>query len=135
MLGGEHCGVPAMNRVLSVAIGGAIGAVLRYLVQNWSLGRVGAAFPYGTLVVNVSGAFWIGLIMTFLLNHVHISPLWRVFLVTGILGGYTTFSALTWESYALWTQGVPLQSVLYTGGSFAGGMLALWIGVLVGRSL
>ena len=123
-----------MNRMLSVAIGGAIGAVLRYAVQNWTLGRMGAIFPYGTLLVNISGAFFIGLVMTFLLNHIHISPLWRVFLVTGIIGGYTTFSSLAWESFALFTQGTPVQSLLYTVGSFVGGMLALGVGVLLGRS-
>jgi CrcB protein len=122
-----------MNKVLAVAIGGSLGAVLRYAVQNWMLGRLGAAFPYGTLLVNITGAFGIGLLMTIFLNHLHISPVWRVFFVTGIMGGYTTFSALAWETYALFTKGEILQSVLYTIGSFAGGMTALLAGVFLGR--
>ncbi len=122
-----------MNRLMAVAIGGGLGAVLRYEVQNWSLGRVGAAFPYGTLLVNISGAFFIGLAMTVFLHHIHLSPVWRVFLVTGILGGYTTFSALAWETFALFTQGLPMQSALYAAGSFVGGMTALVIGAFLGR--
>jgi CrcB protein len=124
-----------MNRFFSVALGGSVGAVLRYSVQNWALGRLGAAFPYGTLLVNVTGGFLIGLLMTVFLHHVHISPVWRVFLVTGVLGGFTTFSALAWESYALFSKGEVLSSLLYTGGSFFGGMLALSMGVFLGRMI
>jgi CrcB protein len=121
-----------MNRAIAVAVGGGAGALLRYYIQNWALGRLGAAFPYGTLIVNISGAFLIGLFMTIFLNHLHISPVWRVFIVTGILGGFTTFSALTWESYALFEKGGIAQSLLYTGGSFFGGMIALLIGSFLG---
>jgi CrcB protein len=122
-----------MNKILSVAAGGGMGAVARYLVQNWALGKWGAAFPYGTLLVNITGAFGIGFIMTLFLNHLHISPSWRVFVVTGILGGYTTFSALAWETYALFAKGDILHSLLYTGASFLGGMAALGLGVWLGN--
>src|SRR5258708_35404489 len=123
------------TKVLAVAIGGAIGAVLRFYVQNWSLGRLGAIFPYGTIIVNLSGAFVIGMLMTVFLKHVHIAPAWRLFFVTGILGGYTTFSALTWETYALFEEGRALQALTYMGTSVFGGMLAVLAGVFLGRLL
>ncbi|SRR5258706_11927785 len=124
-----------MNRAIAVAVGGALGAVLRYHLQNWTFGRWGAGFPYGTLLINISGAFFIGMVMTVLLEHLHISPIWRVFLVTGILGGFTTFSALTWEAYALCMEGKALLGALYVGGSLLGGMLALLLGVFFGRMI
>src|SRR5438067_151750 len=109
-----------MNRVIGVALGGSAGALLRYYLQNWAMGRLGAAFSYGTMVVNISGGFFIGFLMAVFLHHVHISPLCRVFLVTGFLGGFTTFSAFTWEFYALLAKGQFLRSMLYAGGSLAG---------------
>ena len=121
------------TKVLAVALGGAIGATLRFYLQDWSLGRYGAAFPYGTLVVNLSGAFLIGLLMTIFLKHVHIAPAWRLFFITGILGGYTTFSALTLETYALFEEGLALQALVYLGASVFGGMITLLSGVYLGR--
>jgi CrcB protein len=121
------------TKVLAVAMGGAIGAVLRFYVQNWSLGRLGASFPYGTMMVNLSGAFVIGFLMTVFLKHVHIAPAWRLFFVTGILGGYTTFSALTWETYALFEEGQAIQALFYMGASILGGMMTLLAGVFLGR--
>jgi CrcB protein len=122
-----------MPRIFSVAIGGGLGAVLRYLVQGWTQNRLGASFPYGTLLVNISGALLIGLLMTVFLEHAEISPQWRVFLVIGVLGGYTTFSSLTWEAYQLFAVGSVAQGCLYVGGSFFGGMIGLLAGVILGR--
>jgi len=122
-----------MTKAAAVAVGGALGALLRFYVQNWSLGRLGAIFPYGTLLVNVTGAFFIGFLMTIFLRHVHIAPAWRLFFVTGILGGYTTFSALVWETYTLTEKGQSAMALLYLGGSFAGGLAALGLGIWLGR--
>ena len=122
-----------MTKVAAVAIGGALGAVLRFYVQNWSLGRWGAIFPYGTLLVNLTGAFLIGILMTVFLNHVHIAPAWRLFFVTGILGGYTTFSALTWETFELFEKGHAMHSLVYAASSFFGGMISVVAGVFLGR--
>jgi len=118
---------------LSVIIGGAIGAYLRFACQNWAMGRWGIIFPYGTLLVNISGAFLMGFVMTILLNHLHVASAWRLFLVTGILGGYTTFSALAWEGYSLFADGSLWPAVTYLGGSFLGGALAVTLGVFIGR--
>ena len=122
-------------RALCVVLGGGLGAYLRYGVQNWTLGRWGIAFPYGTLLVNISGAFCIGLLMTVMLKHLHISAEWRLFAVTGVLGGYTTFSALVWEAYSLFTAGQLLSGMLYVTVSFLGGAIALVAGVLLAHFL
>jgi CrcB protein len=122
-----------MNKILTVAIGGAIGTILRFSVQNWSLGRYGAVFPYGTLVVNLTGTFLIGFLMTIFLKHVHIAPAWRLFFITGVLGGYTTFSAFTWETYVLFEKGHTLQAITYLGSSVLGGMITLLAGVFLGH--
>ena len=133
LLGRLYRRVSTMNKILSVAIGGALGSVFRYEVQRLSQSRLGIIFPYGTLIVNVSGAFLIGVLMTIFLDHVEVVPQWRLFLVVGILGGYTTFSSLTWEAYRLFATGNLYQGCLYVGGSFFGGMVALLAGVFLGR--
>jgi CrcB protein len=122
-----------MTKIVAVAIGGAIGAVLRFYLQTWSFGRYGAIFPYGTMIVNLSGAFVIGVLMTAFLHHVHVAPEWRLFFVTGILGGYTTFSALTWETYELFIKGQIMHSVVYAAGSCFGGMVCVILGAMLGR--
>jgi CrcB protein len=122
-----------MSKILPVAVGGGVGAVLRYQVQIWTQNRLGSTFPYGTLLVNVSGAFLIGLLMTIFLDHADIAPEWRVFLVIGVLGGYTTFSSLTWEAYQLFSAGSIAHGCWYVGGSFFGGMAGLLTGVFLGR--
>lgn len=118
---------------MAIGFGGGIGALLRYEVQGWVQDRLGASFPFGTLLVNLSGAFLIGLLMTVFLEHIEAAPVWRLFLVVGILGGYTTFSSLTWEAYQLFAAGSFAQGSLYVGGSFFGGMAGLLLGVFLGR--
>jgi CrcB protein len=122
-----------MSKILPVALGGALGAAFRYEAQGWIQNRLGASFPYGTLIVNISGAFLIGILMTLFMEHVEVSPQWRLFLVVGILGGYTTFSSLTWEAYQLFAAGSYTSGCLYIGGSLAGGMAAVLLGVFFGR--
>lgn len=120
-------------KIVPVAIGGGLGAVLRYQVQGWIQNRLGASFPYGTLIVNISGAFLIGVLMTIFLDRFEAAPAWRLFLVVGILGGYTTFSSLSWETYQLFVTGSVGQACLYAGGSFVGGMTGLLLGIFLGR--
>ena len=122
-----------MNRILCVGVGGGLGALLRYAVQNWIHQRYGAPVPYATVLVNVSGAFLIGLLMTLLLRHTHLAPEWRLFFVVGVLGGYTTFSSLTWEAYEYFSLNLTGQGVAYLGCSFFGGFAGLLLGVLLAR--
>jgi CrcB protein len=77
--------------ILLVALGGGIGSVIRYLIGGWFANRFGAGFPYGTLVINVTGSFIIGFFLAFAQERVSLSPYWRLFLAVGLVGGYTTF--------------------------------------------
>ncbi len=118
---------------VAVAVGAMLGANLRYLVTIWSVERWGADFPYGTFIVNVSGAFAIGIVLAFLGERLDVSPLWRLFFVTGFLGGYTTFSTLAWEGLVLAEQGAWLRAGVYVLGSNVLGFLGVWLGATLGR--
>ena len=94
-----------MRDVLFVAAGGAIGAALRYSVGLGITARTGEAFPWHTFVINISGAFLIGMLLALPWVGMGAGAPWRLFLVTGILGGFTTFSTLSYESVELISQG------------------------------
>jgi CrcB protein len=87
-----------VTRFLLVCLGGAIGSGARYLVGGWLLGALGAGFPWGTLAVNLVGSFLIGLVMHLSLAADAIGPTMRIFLTTGIMGGFTTYSAFNYET-------------------------------------
>ena len=98
-----------MIRYLLVVIGGGTGALARYVAASAIMTRFGGKFPLGTLVINVTGSFLIGFLMTMLTERFKLDPNWRLLLVVGFLGGYTTFSSFEWETYSsvrdggLWT--------------------------------
>jgi CrcB protein len=110
-----------------------LGANLRFLVSTWALERWGVNFPCGTLIVNVSGAFAVGIVLAFLGEHLDVSPLWRLFFVTGFLGGYTTFSAYAWEALSLADQGAWLRAGAYVVGSNVLGFAGVWLGATLAR--
>jgi CrcB protein len=118
---------------VAIAVGAMLGANLRFAVGNWAADHWGVDFPYGTLVVNVSGALAIGIILSFLAERVGVSPLWRLFFVTGFLGGYTTFSSYAWEALALAEDGEWLRSAAYVLGSNAVGLVGVWLGSILAR--
>jgi CrcB protein len=117
-------------RYLAIAAGAVLGANLRFIVANWSADQWGVEFPYGTFIVNVSGAFVIGLFLAFLQHGstAQLNPLWRLFFATGFLGGYTTFSAYTWEALTLAENGAWLRGAAYVLGSNLLGFLGVWLG-------
>ena len=117
---------------LLVAIGAAIGANCRFLLASSAATRWGASFPYGTLIINVSGSFAIGLVMALLAQRSLVDPTWRLLLVTGFLGAYTPFSSFTYESLMLARDGGYATALLNLAGSVVAGMVAVTIGVLVG---
>lgn len=90
-----------MNRFLFIAIGAALGANARYLIGLWAANRLGAAFPYGTLIVNITGSFLLGFVITLTTERLTIAPEARLLLAVGFLGSYTTFSSFTVESLGL----------------------------------
>jgi CrcB protein len=116
-----------------VAVGAMLGANLRFVVGNWAVDRFGAEFPYGTFIVNVSGAFAIGLILAFIGERVGIDPLRRLFFATGFLGGYTTFSSYAWETLSLVQDGDWVPALAYVFGSNVIGFIGVWLGAVLGR--
>ncbi len=124
-----------MREIAAVAAGGAIGATMRWGIGTWIAGRTGSAFPWHTMFVNVSGAFLIGLLMALSLDKGVLSGDWRLFLGTGILGGFTTFSTLSYESIALMQDGLWVQGMANMFGSAAAGLVAAWVGLVAGRAL
>lgn len=122
-------------RLLLVLLGGALGSGARYLIGVWMLERYGGAFPWGTLTVNVLGSFFIGLIATVADEWGTIGPQARVFLVVGVLGGFTTFSSFSLETLRLWEQHGSGRALLYVAVSGGVGLAAAVLGVACGRSL
>lgn len=119
-----------MEHILSIGIGGAIGAVLRYWLGNVLTKILGCSFPYGTFCINIIGCFFMGLLMTIIVDKGLLSPAWRLFLCVGLLGGFTTFSSFSYETLTLLQEGNLLLALLYAGGSVFLGILATFLGVL-----
>ena len=120
---------------VAVGFGAVLGANLRYAISTWAADRWGAAFPYGTFLINVSGAFAIGLVLAALATRGGFSPLVRLFLVTGFLGGYTTFSSYAWEALALGSDGAWARFGLYVVGSNLVGLIGVWLGAKLALAL
>jgi CrcB protein len=121
--------------VVWVALGGAAGAACRYAFGVWIVNRVGASFPFHTLVINLSGSLAIGLVLVLLTERWIADPLWRLLVVVGFLGGYTTFSSFTFEALALLEEGDWRLATWYVLGSNGLGLLATWAGMLVARAV
>lgn len=102
-----------MINIILVAAGGAIGSVFRYLVGVWSVRLAGVNFPWGTLTVNVVGSFLIGLLVELVARRLNASMEMRLFLVTGVLGGFTTFSSFSLDAVSLFERGALGLSAVY----------------------
>jgi len=120
-------------RYLCVLGGGAVGSLLRYLAGVAIMSRWSGRFPLATFLINVTGSFAIGLIATLLADSTN--PNWRPLLITGLLGGYTTFSSFEWEAFTSARGGAAGIAILYVLGSVVLGFLACWLGVFVARTL
>ena len=112
-----------IRNLLFVALGGAGGSVLRYLLSN-----INTSFPWGTFAVNVLGSFLIGLLVGLMSKGV-LSPEMKLLLVTGFCGGFTTFSTFANESFSMMKAGDVLLTALYVGASVIIGILAVWGGM------
>lgn len=126
-----------MTEVISlvgIGLAGSLGALARYLLGRFIAERAGAEFPFGTLLINVTGAFVIGLLFALTARKL-LSPAWQTVLATGFLGGYTTFSTMSWEGVQLARGGSSRLSLLYFGGNLLVGLLAAALGLALGRWL
>ncbi len=116
-----------------ILAGGGAGSLARYLAGTAIMTRYGGRFPLGTLAVNVSGSFLIGLIMTWLTERLQPDPNWRFLLVVGFLGGYTTFSSFEWETFSAVREGGFWIGLLNVVGSVGLGYAAVWLGAQIAR--
>ena len=123
-----------MNKYWIVGMGGFLGAVARFWLGGYISNRMGARFPYGTFVINISGSFLIGLIVTVLAERSHWSANWRYLIPIGFIGAYTTFSTYEYESNQLLQDGDSLKGLTYLFGSVFLGLVAVRLGAMLARS-
>ena len=122
-----------MQTVLLIALGAALGATARYFLAQWAAAHFGATFPYGTLIINLTGSFFLGFIYTILLRSNPASaPLARAFLGVGLLGGYTTFSSFSYETSQLLLEGNILGALVNPLLSVLGGIVLCILGIVLG---
>jgi CrcB protein len=124
-----------MRAALAIAIAGAFGALARYGLEGFVSRRARGAFPWGTFVVNVTGAFALGLVFTLATERWGVAPWLRSALTIGFLGAYTTFSTLSFETYRLAEDRALALAAANMLGSCAAGLVAVYVGVVIARAL
>ena len=124
-----------MTKYLMVGIGGALGSILRFSVGGYVSNRLGVRFPYGTFLINCTGSFLIGLVVTLLAERTHWSPNWRYLIPIGFIGGYTTFSTFELETFRNFQDGEVLIAGLNVALSVVIGFVSVWLGVITGRTI
>jgi len=124
-----------MANIIIIGIGGFLGAISRYGVALWIGQRWGRSFPLGTFVINVSGSFLIGLLMSLFTERFMVNPQWRLMLVVGFLGAYTTFSTFEYETGTLLKDSEWLIAGLNVVLSVFAGFVALKLGEVIAKSI
>src|SRR5271169_2785920 len=123
-----------MTKYWVVGLGGFLGSILRFWLGGYISNRMGARFPYGTFVINVTGSFLIGLVVTLLAERTHWNPNLRYLIPIGFIGGYTTFSTFELETFQSFRDGELLSAFLNVILSVGVGFIAVWLGVIAGRT-
>ena len=121
-----------MKIIFAIGLGSFIGGVLRYLLSQFVQLKIVSAFPFGTFIVNVIGCFFIGLVFG-LAEKGNLTNEWRLFLITGVLGGFTTFSAFSNETVALIREGNLWYASSYAASSIGIGLLATFLGISIAK--
>ena len=124
-----------LEKFLIISAGAILGANTRYWLSDWAARRWGSGFPYGTLLINLSGSFLLGLFMALALNRFALDPRLRLLIAVGFLGAYTTFSTYTYESINLLLNGQWGLGLLNLFGSAILGVSAVGLGITLGRLL
>ena len=117
-----------------IMFGGALGAVARYVLSTTIMDKMGANFPYGTLLVNVLGSFLMGFLAMFLVERIGLDPLLRLGLFVGFLGAFTTFSTFSMETMNLFEQGYHVRALINMLVNVLFSVLAVWLGAILGNS-
>lgn len=117
----------AWQSLAGVALGGALGSTSRYVLTTWIMRAADSSFPFGTLAVNLLGSLAAGWLLAWMELHT-VSPGWRAFLLAGVLGGFTTWSAMMLDVLVLHRAGLPSWAWLYVAISLSGGVVLVWLG-------
>jgi fluoride exporter len=124
-----------LMQLLAIALGGALGSLLRFLTSTWVYGLTGRGFPFGTLTVNIVGCLAMGFLYVALIERSSVDPIWRAALLVGLLGGYTTFSTFSIETLNLIEQGALIKAATNALSSVLFCLVATWVGILIARQL
>lgn len=124
-----------MIQLIVVALGGALGAVSRYLVSGWVYRWTFIQFPTGTFAVNIIGSFFLGFLMTLFNERFIINPQWKSLITVGFIGAFTTFSTFMYESISLLQEREYLFFFLNTLGSLIVGLISVWLGIILAENI
>lgn len=125
----SSCGNGETLQLVLIAIFGAVGTLARYGLQGLVQVRAGSVFPYGTLLINLTGCFFLALIGQFTMNRMVLPPDWRVAITVGFFGGYTTFSSFGWETAKMLEEGEWLRATTYVAASVVVGLVLSIAGI------
>jgi len=124
-----------MIQALAIALGGAVGSLLRFWLSTSVYALLGRSFPYGTLAVNVLGCLLMGFLFVLFMERLSVEGVWRAGVLIGVLGGFTTFSAFSIETFNLIEGGELVKAGLNMALSMVLCITATWLGVIIGRQL
>lgn len=124
-----------MDKIIVIALGGSIGAVLRYLTGVYCAKFLGTWLPYGTLIVNIIGSFILSFFMILFLEKLSLDPLWRMFVAVGFCGSYTTLSSITYETLAIFMDGDYFRAYLNLFLNFFLSFLSAILGIVLAKLL
>lgn len=124
-----------MMQWLMIAIGGALGSIARFAAVGYLTPMLNYRFPIGTFIVNIVGSFLIGVAYVVIVEKQLIPPEWRLFFITGILGGFTTFSSFSLEILQAWQEGHVFNAIFYAASSVVLGLLFAYVGMQLTQKL